>query len=204
MLVGGSNTLVEALIWTLSLLLNNPHVMEKAQKELDIQVGRNTLVVDESHINNLVYLQAITKESFRLYPPGPLSFPHEAMEDCTVGGYIIPKGTRVLFNLWKIQRDTTVWPDADLFKPERFLTTHKDIDVKGNHFELIPFGAGRRICPGVSTTLVLLHLTLANILHAFEITRPSDKPIDMSVNFGVKATPLEVLLARRLSPDLYF
>ncbi|KAL3372014.1 hypothetical protein AABB24_008518 [Solanum stoloniferum] len=202
MLAGGSDTIIVALTWTLSLLLNNPHVRQKAQ-ELDIQVGKNKLV-DESHINSLVYLQAIAKESLRLYPPGPLSAPHESIEDCIVGGYNIPKGTRVLFNLWKIQRDPTVWPEPDLFKPKRFLTTHKDIDVKGNHFELIPFGAGRRICPGISSTLVLLHLTLANVLHAFEITRPSDEPIDMTASFGTKTTPLEVLIAPRLSPDLYY
>ncbi|KAL3372013.1 hypothetical protein AABB24_008517 [Solanum stoloniferum] len=203
MWAGGSDTIVAALIWILSLLLNNPHVMKKAQEEIDIQVGRNKFV-DESHINNLVYLQAITKESLRLYPPGPLSIPHESMEDCTVGDYTIPKGTRVLFNYWMIQRDPTIWSEPDVFKPERFLTTHKDIDVKGKHFELIPFGAGRRICPGISTTLVLLHLTLANVLHAFEITRPYNEPIDMSANLGIKETPLEVLLAPRLSPDLYY
>ncbi|KAG5613196.1 hypothetical protein H5410_024477 [Solanum commersonii] len=190
MWAGGSDTIVVALIWILSLLLNNPHVMKKAQEEIDIQVGRNKFV-DESHINNLVYLQAITKESLRLYPPGPLSVPHESMEDCTVDDYIIPKGTRVLFNLWMIQRDPTIWSEPDVFKPERFLTTHKDVDVKGKHFELIPFGAGRRICPGISTTLVLLHLTLANVLHAFEITRPYNEPIDMSANLGIKETPLE-------------
>lgn len=140
MLVGGSDIIIVALTWTLSLLLNNPHVMQKAQEELDIQVGRNKLV-DESHTNSLVYLLAIAKESLRLYPQ----------------------------------------------------------DVKGNRFKLIPFGAGRRIC----TTLVLLHLTLANLLHAFEITKPSNEPIDMSSNLGIKETPLEVLLASRLSPDLY-
>ncbi|XP_055836040.1 cytochrome P450 82A3-like [Solanum dulcamara] len=203
MLAGGSDTIVVSLTWTLSLLLNNPQVMEKAQEELDIQVGRNTLV-DESHINNLVFLQAITKESLRLYPPGPLLAPHESLEDCTIGGYNIPKGTRVLFNLWKIQRDSIIWSEPDLFKPERFLTTHKDLDVKGNHFELIPFGAGRRICPGISSTLVLLHLTLANLLHSFKITRPSDEPIDMTASFATKATPLEVLVAPRLSLDLYY
>lgn len=90
---------------------------------------------------------------------------------------IISLKVRVLFNLWKIQWDPTVWSESDLFKPERFLTTHKGVDVKGNNFELIPFSFGRRICPGISSALVLLHLTLANVLHAFEITRPSDEPI---------------------------
>ncbi|KAM3304794.1 hypothetical protein P3S67_011660 [Capsicum chacoense] len=174
MLAGGTDTTVVELTWTLSLLLNNPHVMQKVQAELDIQVGKDTLV-NESHIKNLVYLRAIVKESLRLYPPAPLLAPHESVEDCTVGGYNIPKGTRVLFN-------------------------------SGNHFELIPFGAGRRICPGISSALVLLLLTLANVLHAFEIIRPSDELIDMTESFGMtnlKATPLEVLVAPRLSQDLY-
>lgn len=203
MLAGGSDPIVVALTWTLSLLLNHPHVMETVQEELDIQVGKNTLV-NESHIKDLIYFQAVVKESFRLYPPAPLSAAHESIEDCIVGGYNIPKGTRVLFNLWKIQRDSMVWAEPDLFKPERFLMAHNVVDVKGNHFELIPFGAGRRICPGISSTLVVVHLTLANILHAFEITRPSDEPIDMTANFGMKATPLEVLVAPKLSPDLYY
>lgn len=100
--------------------------MEKAQEELDIHVEKYTLV-DESHIDNLVYL---VKESLRLYPPALISVPRESMEECTVGGYNIPKGTRVLFNLWKIQRDPAVWSKPDLFKSERFLTTHKDTDLK--------------------------------------------------------------------------
>ncbi|CAN4092788.1 unnamed protein product [Withania somnifera] len=194
MLAGGTDTTVIALTWTLF-----------AREELDIQVGKHTLV-NESHIKNLVYLQAIVKESLRLYPPAPLSGPHESMEDCVVGGYNIPKGTRVLFNLWKIQRDPTAWAEPHLFKPERFLTIHKEVDVKGNHFELIPFSGGRRICPGISSALVLLHLTLANVLHAFEITKPSDEPMDMTESFGMtnpKATPLEVLVAPKLSSNLY-
>ncbi|XP_069152966.1 cytochrome P450 82A4-like [Solanum lycopersicum] len=145
----------------------------------------------------------LLKNRYVYVPPEPLSAPHESVEDCIVGGYNIPKGNRALFNLWKIQRDPSIWPEPDLFKLERFLTTHKDIDVKGNYFELIPFGAGRRICPGISSTLVSLHLTLANVLHAFEITKPSNEPIDMSSNLGIKETPLEVLLASRLSLDLY-
>ncbi|MCD9639300.1 hypothetical protein HAX54_023730, partial [Datura stramonium] len=201
MLAGGTDSTAVALTWTLSLLLNNPHAIQKAQEELDIQVGKNTSV-NESHIKNLVYLQAIIKESLRLYPPAPLSAAHESIEDCIVGGYNIPKGTRLLFNLWRIQRDPTIWSEPDLFKPERFLTTHKYVDVRGNHFELIPFSAGRRICPGISSALVLLHLILANMLHAFKIIRPTDKLIDMTESFGMtnlKATPLEVLVAPRLS-----
>ncbi|XP_019245205.1 PREDICTED: cytochrome P450 82A3-like [Nicotiana attenuata] len=201
MLAGGTENTVVTLTWMLSLLLNNPHAMEKAKVELDIYVGRNILV-GESHVKNLVYLQATVKESLRLYPPGPLSPPHESIENCIIGGYNISKGTRLFFNLWRIQRDSSVWLEHDIFKPERFLTTHKDIDVRGNHFELIPFGGGRRMCPGISATLVMLHLILANVLHAFEIRRPTDEPIDMIESFvtsNLKAT-LEVLCCSKAVP----
>ena len=157
-------------------------------------------------MKNLVYLQAIIKESLRLYPAAPLSIPHESMEECTVGGYHIPAGTRLFTNLSKIHRDPQVWSDPDEFQPERFLTTHKDCDFRGQHFELIPFGSGRRMCPGVSFALQVLNLALATLLHGFDIETLDDAPIDMIETGGItniKATPLEALLTPRLSPGLY-
>ncbi|GKE04462.1 cytochrome P450 CYP82D47-like protein, partial [Tanacetum coccineum] len=117
--------------------------------------------MDESDLKNLVYLEAIIKETLRLYPAAPLAVPHEALEDCVVSGYNVPKGTRLLVNLWKLHRDLNVWQDSEEFKPERFMTSHKDIDVKGKHFELLPFGSGRRIYPGIFFSLQALRLTLA-------------------------------------------
>lgn len=109
--------------------------------------------------------------------------------------------------MWKIQRDPKVWRDDPLeFRPERFLTTHKHIDVKGHHFELIPFGGGRRICPGINFALRMLHLVLANLLHAFELSTPSTEQVDMTESAGltnIKATPLQLLVAPRLPPHLY-
>ena len=90
-------------------------------------------------MNNLVYLSAIVKEIMRLYPAGPLSLPHESLEDCTAAGYYIPSGTRLLTNLWKLHRDPRVWQNPSEFQPERFLTTHKDFDVRGQNFEFMPF-----------------------------------------------------------------
>ncbi|KDP38425.1 hypothetical protein JCGZ_04350 [Jatropha curcas] len=92
------------LAWAISLLLNNPHALKKAQEELDFQVGTQRLV-NESDIKNLAYLQAVIKETLRLYPVAPLSGPREAMEDCTIAGYHVPAGTRLILNVWKIQRD---------------------------------------------------------------------------------------------------
>ncbi|KAG7943811.1 hypothetical protein I3843_15G063700, partial [Carya illinoinensis] len=160
-------------------------------------IGRDRLVM-ESDLKNLVYLQAVIKETMRLYPAAPLSLPHESFEDCTLAGYHIPAGTRLLVNLSKIHRDPQVWSDPTEFCPERFLTTHKDVDFKGQHFELIPFGSGRRVCPGISFALQVMQLTLANFLHAFEITTvPAYEPVDMTEKVGItslKDTPLEYML----------
>ncbi|XP_038717897.1 cytochrome P450 CYP82D47-like [Tripterygium wilfordii] len=205
MIGGGSDTTLVALTWALALLLNNPHVLIKAQEELDICVGKERLVSD-SDINKLVYLQAIVKETLRLYPSVPLSAPHLFMEDCTLSDYKIPNGTWLIVNLWKIQTDPKVWPDPFEFRPERFLTTHKDVEVRGQNFELIPFGSGRRACPGTSFALQLVHLALATFLHAFQFSTPSNEPVDMSGSPGLtnlKATPLEVLVAPRLPPKVY-
>ncbi|KAL2498322.1 Cytochrome [Abeliophyllum distichum] len=205
LITGGGDTSTVMLIWAVSLLLNNPHVLKKAQQELDIHVGKERQVT-ESDISKLVYLQAIVKETLRLYPAGFLGGTREFSEDCKLSGYHIPKGTRLIVNIWKLQRDPRVWFEPLEFKPERFLTTHKDFDVKGQNFELIPFGAGRRICPGATFGIQMLNLVLAYLLHGFELSTPFDEKVDMSVSAGltnVKATPLNVILSPRLSPSLY-
>ncbi|KAJ1390454.1 Cytochrome P450 [Sesbania bispinosa] len=205
LILGGTDTSSVTLTWALCLLLRNPLVLERAKEELDIQVGKERCVT-ESDISKLVYLQAIVKETLRLYPPGPLSGPREFSENCTLSGYNVRKGTRLIVNLWKIQTDPSVWSDPLEFKPERFLTTHKDVDVKGSHFELSPFGYGRRICPGISFALPMVHLTLASFLHSFKILNPSTELVDMTETFGLtntKASPLEILVKPRFSPNCY-
>ncbi|XP_024041341.1 cytochrome P450 82A3-like [Citrus clementina] len=114
--------------------------------------------------------------------------------------------TQLFVNAWKIQRDPSVWEEPCQFQPERFLTRYKDIDVRGQNFELIPFGSGRRMCPAVSLGLQVVQLTLASLVHAFDFTTPSDEPVDMGEAMGLaiaKATPLEVILSPRLSASLY-
>lgn len=160
----------------------------------------------ESDVKNLVYLHAILKETLRLYPAGPLSVRHESIEDCTLAGYHIPAGTRLIVNLSKLHRDPQVWEDPNEFRPERFLTIKKDVDIRGQNFELMPFGSGRRMCPGVSFALQVVHLTLASLLHAFEIVTPSGEPVDMAENVGLtnlKASPLDVQLTPRLPAQAY-
>ena len=186
-------------------MLNNQRTIKVAQDEIDEHVGRNR-PVEESDLKNLVYIDAIFKETLRLYAPGPLGLPHESMEDCVVQGYKIPSGTRLLLNLWKIHRDPKIWPNPEEFKPERFLTTHKDIDLKGNHFELLPFGTGRRVCPGILFAQHASRLALATLIQQFEMKTPGNEPVDMEEIFGAtcsKATQLDVLLSPRLSHDMY-
>ncbi|GAY39425.1 hypothetical protein CUMW_044270 [Citrus unshiu] len=204
-IVGATDTTTVNLTWALSLLLNNRRELEKVKKELDSVVGKERLLC-ESDIEKLVYLQAVIKETLRLYPAGPLAGARQFTEDCTVAEYHVPKGTRLVLNLWKLQTDPRVWSDPLEFKPERFLTTHKDVDVKGQHFELLPFGGGRRACPGISFALQMSHLALAAFLHAFDISTPGEAWVDMTGTAGltnIRATPLEILLKPRLPSNLY-
>ncbi|KAK7351674.1 hypothetical protein VNO77_11286 [Canavalia gladiata] len=205
-IAGAADTTTVTMTWALSLLLNNREALKKVQDELDEKVGKER-IVNESDIDKLVYLQAVVKETMRLYPAAPLSGPREFTEDCNLGGYRIQAGTRFILNLWKLHRDPRVWSDPLEFKPERFLETHKSVDVKGQHFELLPFGGGRRSCPGIPFALQMTHLALAAFLQTFEVTTPSNAEVDMTATFGltiIKTTPLEVLVKPRLSYELLF
>ncbi|KAM7273968.1 hypothetical protein ACFE04_028632 [Oxalis oulophora] len=206
MILAASDTTTVTLIWALSLLVNDPRTLNKVQQELDTHVGRERKV-KESDMNNLIYLQAIIKETLRLYPAAPLLIPHKSTEDCIVANYHVPANTQLHVNIWKIHRDPRIWTDPEEFHPERFLTgSSRDLDVRGQNFELLPFSSGRRMCPGVSFALQLLQLTLANLLHGFEITRQSDELIDMTETVGLtnlKTTPLDLLITPRLPAHLF-
>ena len=193
------------MTWALSLLLNNEEALKKAQLELDEKVGRSRQV-KESDVNNLPYLQAIVKETLRLYPVMPLLLSHESVEDCTVSGYHIPAKTRLIVNVQKLQLDPNVWENPSEFRPERFLTNHTKFDMRGQNMQLMPFGSGRRMCPGISFALQLIHFALASLLHEFEIGRPSEELLTMEEGFGLtlpRKTPLEVVLRPRLSNEVY-
>nr|KYP45320.1 Cytochrome P450 82A1 [Cajanus cajan] len=205
LIIAGSDNTITTLTWALSLLLNNREVLNKVIHELETKIGKEKMV-EVSDLKKLEYLQCIIKETLRLYPPAPLNVPHESMEDCIVGGYHVPAGTRLLTNISKLQRDSSLYSNPLEFCPERFLTTHKDVDVKGQHFELIPFGAGRRMCPGVSFTLPVIQLALATILHEFHIVTPNERPVELLEQNGlrtIKASPLHVILTPRLSAHIY-
>ncbi|GJW13822.1 cytochrome P450 [Tanacetum coccineum] len=133
-----------------------------------------------------------------MYPPGPLAGPHEAIEDCNIRGYHVPKGIRLIMNVWKLHRDPQVWSDPDDFRPERFLEKDSDIKLSGSElFEYIPFSIGRRMCPTTSFALHVVHLTLARLLQGFDLSTPMGKPVDMTEGLGIalpKVKPLDLLI----------
>ncbi|CAM6024372.1 unnamed protein product [Sphagnum balticum] len=198
-----SNTVIE---WALVEILKNPKIMKKLQYELDHIVGHER-VVDEDDIPQLKYLQAVVKETFRLHPPLPLLTPHESTQDCEVGGYHIPAKTRIIINAWAIHRHPSAYENPWDFNPERFIGS--GIDVKGTHFQLLPFGCGRRMCVALPLGLTIVQLTLARLLHGFTWKLPigeHPQDIDMGEVFGVttpKAIPLQAIGIARLPFHIY-
>lgn len=163
--VAGTDTTSNTLEWAMAELLHNPTILSKAREEMDQIIGKGH-PVEEVHLTRLPYLHAIIKETFRLHPPTPLLLPRKAEEDVDLCGFRVPKGAQVLVNAWAIGRDPGTWDNPELFWPERFLGS--DVDVKGQDFELIPFGAGRRICPAVGLANRMFQLMLASLVHSFE------------------------------------
>lgn len=178
-------------------LIKNPEKIEKAQAEIEQVLRKGGSIIEESDILELPYLQAIIKETLRLHPPTVFLLPRKAEEEVTLYGYIVPKNAQILVNLWAIGRDPKVWQKPDVFLPERFLAC--DIDVKGRDFELLPFGAGRRICPGLSLAYRMLNLMLATLLQSYNWKLEDGiipKDLDMNEKFGItlqKVKPLQLV-----------
>nr|GMC60529.1 cytochrome P450 CYP736A12-like [Ipomoea batatas] len=190
--VDTSATLIE---WIMSELLRHPLIMKKVQEELESKVGLDRMV-EESDLEGLKYLEMVMKESLRLHPVAPLLIPHEAREDCTVDGFYIPKKARIMVNVWAIGHDQNVWANAEEFIPERF--EGSNIDYKGRDFELIPFGSGRRSCPGLQLGITVVRLVVAQLVHCFDWKLPngmSSKELDMTEEFGLVVTRAEHLMA---------
>ena len=188
-------------------LICNPEKMKRAQADLDEVVGRNRRV-EESDTERLPYLCAVVKEVFRLHPAVPFLIPHRADERCEISGFVIPKHSQIIVNVWAIGRDPAIWNEPSKFVPERFIDSKmSSVDYRGQHFELIPFGAGRRICVGLPLASRMIHLVLASLLHSFDWTLPKGTvQLDMTEKFGItmaKAVPLEAIPTARLPPDVY-
>ncbi|KAK9080240.1 hypothetical protein SSX86_001916 [Deinandra increscens subsp. villosa] len=194
LLHGGINTTVETMEWAMTLLLNNPHVLIKAQTEIDSVVGCDRLV-NETDISKLPYLQCIIKETLRMHPVAPLLLPHESSKDCVVGGYHIPKGTMLFVNVWAIQNDPNIWDSPDIFTPERF-EGKESISKVENGLIMMPFGSGRRRCPGENLALRIVELALASMIQCFDWKRVGEGLVDMSESGGFTAPKAQALVAK--------
>ncbi|XP_058094423.1 cytochrome P450 71AU50-like [Magnolia sinica] len=195
MLTGAADTSSAVIEWALSELFRHPLVMKKAQEELEAVVGMDR-IVDESDLVKLEYLEMVVKETLRLHPVAPLLVPHEAVEDCVIDGFNIPKKCRVIINAWAIARNPIAWSNAEEFYPERF--DGLDIDVRGRHFQLIPFGSGRRGCPGIQLGLTVFRLVLAQLVHCFDWELPNGMgptDLDMTEKFSLVVPRANHLLA---------
>ncbi|XVE64955.1 hypothetical protein DITRI_Ditri07aG0143000 [Diplodiscus trichospermus] len=193
--VAGTDTTSSTLEWAMAELLSNPQVLLRAKKEAEQTIGKGN-PVDESNINRLPYQQAIIKETFRMHPAIPLLLPRRAGADAEICGFTEPEGAQVLVNAWAMGRDPSLWESPSAFMPERFLGS--EIDVKGRDFELIPFGAGRRMCPGLPLANRMLHLMFGSLIHSFDWKLEggmSPKDINMEEKFGLSLQMAEPLRA---------
>ncbi|PWA47384.1 cytochrome P450 [Artemisia annua] len=198
MFTAGTDTTTSTLEWAMAELLHNPHIYERLRTELRSTITPNQKL-EEKDIDNLPYLKAVIKETLRLHPPLPFLVPHKAMQLCQMLGYTIPQETQVLVNVWAIGRDPKIWEDASVFKPDRFLDQDKMVDYKGQHFEFIPFGSGRRMCPAIPLVSRVLPMALGTLLHKFDWVLSDGvkaKEMDMNERMGItlrKAVPLKAI-----------
>ncbi|KAJ9674883.1 hypothetical protein PVL29_024047 [Vitis rotundifolia] len=183
--IAGTDTSAATVVWAMTELMKNPIVMKKAQEELRNLIGKKGFV-DEDNLQKLSYLKALVKETMRLHPAAPLLVPRETREKCVIDGYEIAPKTLVFVNAWAIGRDPEFWENPEEFMPERFLGS--STDFKGQDYQFIPFGGGRRVCPGIELGVVTVELTLANLLYSFDWEMPAGmnkEDIDTDVKPGI-------------------
>ncbi|XP_031096883.1 LOW QUALITY PROTEIN: flavonoid 3',5'-hydroxylase-like [Ipomoea triloba] len=191
--------------YALAEIMNKPQVINKLQEEVDALVGKDN-IVEESHIHQLPYLYAVMKETLRLHPTLPLLVPHCPTQTCLVGGYTVPKGSRVFVNVWAIHRDPSIWENPLDFRPERFLDNKWDFT--GKDFNYFPFGSGKRICAGMASAERMFMYALASMIHSFDWKMAQGDKLELSeLKFGIvlkKRIALVAIPTPRLShPTLY-
>ena len=191
-MLAGIETSAVTLEWAMSSLLNHPEILIKAKEELDAHIGQDRLL-DEPDVSKLPYLQCIISETLRLHLAAPLLGPHLSSDDCTIQGYHVPKNTVVLVNAWAIHRDPKLWNEPMRFRPERF-------EKEGEDHKLLPFGLGRRSCPGAGLAQRTVGLTLGLLIQCFDWKRLNEEKIDMTEGRRItmpKVIPLEALCKAR-------
>ncbi|KAH6763857.1 hypothetical protein C2S51_015106 [Perilla frutescens var. frutescens] len=206
LLFAGADTSSGTVEWAIHRVMRYPRIIEKAKEELDRVIGRNRWA-EEDDFSQLPYINAIMMESMRLHPVTPLLPPHYAIDECKVAGYDISKGTTVIINTFSLGRDPNTWDSPEEFLPERFMG--KDIDITGSNFALLPFGSGRRKCVGYKLGIKVVGMTLANLLHGFELKlvegmRAQDICMDEVYGIAVHPKhPLPIIMEPTLPPHLY-
>ncbi|XP_020579331.1 cytochrome P450 71A1-like [Phalaenopsis equestris] len=197
----GTDTTFTTLIWAMAELVNHPTLMQKVQREIRETLGSKQFI-EEEDVDKLTYLKATIKETLRLHAPIALLLPRLTTEDTQLQGYDIHAGTRIIINAWGIARDPNYWVRPEEFWPERFINS--SVDFRGQHFQLIPFGAGRRACPGIGFSIIVIECTLANLLRNFDWEVPEeskDDILDMSEIAGIAIQKKSPLI---LMPKLHF
>ncbi|KAJ9139918.1 hypothetical protein P3X46_030610 [Hevea brasiliensis] len=196
----GTDTTTTTIEWAVAELIKNKQVMRKVREELEREINKD--YIHESNVSQLPYLNACIKETLRLHPPAPFLVPRRAIENCEVMNYTIPKDSQILVNVWATGRDPSAWEDPLLFKPERFLNS--SLDLKGHDYEFLPFGSGRRICPGLPMATRQLPMILASLIHCFDWSLENNEDpaeLNMTEKFGItlqKEHPLLIVPKRKL------
>ena len=206
MFEAGTDTSFTVLEYAMAQLMRNPCLMNKLQAEVRNAIAKGKEMVTEDELDSLAYLKAVIKETLRLHMPAPLLVPHFSMADCNIEGYTIPSGTRAIVNSWALARDPSYWEKADKFMPERFIEgcSATAMDNKRNNFQYLPFGAGRRMCPGTHFATSTIEVMLANLIYHFNWELPVElakKGIDMTESFGVTVCRKEKLLLVPIVPQ---
>ncbi|OAP01389.1 CYP71B25 [Arabidopsis thaliana] len=193
--LAGIDTSTITMIWAMAELVNNPRVMKKVQDEIRSCIGIKKERIEEEDLYKLQYLKLVIKETLRLHPAAPLLLPRETMADIKIQGYDIPRKTLLLVSAWSMGRDPKYWKNPEEFNPERFIDC--PVDYKGHSFEFLPFGSGRRFCPGMASAIATIELTLLNLLYFFDWKLPEEmKDMNMEESGDVtivKKVPLELL-----------
>lgn len=195
MIVGSIDTSHTWIEWVFAEIVKNPKVMNKLQGELTSIVGLDRMV-EEEDLPKLEYLDLVLKETFRLHPVAPFLVPRESIGDIVINECYIPRGSRVMINCWALGHDPKIWSDnVEEFVPERFIG--KNIDLRGHDFHLLPFGYGRRSCPGINLGLITVKLIVAQLVHCFNWNLPNGMlpaDLDMTEKFGLAAPRSQNLL----------
>ncbi|GAB2250505.1 hypothetical protein Droror1_Dr00016755 [Drosera rotundifolia] len=180
---GGTDTTGTGIEWAMARLIENPEIQSKLYEEIQVTVGSRK--VEEKDVDFMPYLQAFCKELLRKHPPTYFSLPHGVTEPATLAGYAIPANCSIEFFLPGISEDPKLWLNPDTFDPERFLASGEDVDMTGAiNVKMIPFGMGRRICPGMNMAMVHMHLMIARMVQEFEWSGyPDGSKVDLTEKF---------------------